>query len=64
MPPPKLAAALAETPSALPMVAWRAGGPGIVNLRLRETSARSGAGGVRAGVAYGDSTLGGGLGEC
>jgi arginyl-tRNA synthetase len=63
MPPPKLAAALAERLLALPMVAEAApAGPGFVNLRLREDFLRAQIpAALRAGEAYGDSTLGGGL---
>ena len=63
MPPPKLAAALAERLLALPMVAEAApAGPGFVNLRLREDFLRAQIPAVlRAGEAYGDSTLGGRL---
>lgn len=63
MPPPKLAAALAERLLALPMVVEAApAGPGFVNLRLREDFLRAQVPTVlRVGEAYGDSGLGGGL---
>jgi len=63
MPPPKLAAALAERLTALPMVAEAApAGPGFVNLRLREDFLRAQVAAVlRAGEAYGDSRMGAGI---
>ena len=63
MPPPKLAAALAERLAALPMVTEATpAGPGFVNLRLREDFLRAQVPAVlRAGEAYGDSRLGAGV---
>jgi arginyl-tRNA synthetase len=63
MPPPKLAAALAEKLLALPMVTEATpAGPGFVNLRLDEDFLRAQVPAVlRAGEAYGDSTLGAGV---
>ncbi|MBW6399777.1 arginine--tRNA ligase [Roseomonas sp. HJA6] len=63
MPPPKLAAALAEKLVALPMVAEAApAGPGFVNMRLQEDFIRAQVPvALRAGEAYGDSTLGAGV---
>lgn len=62
MPPPKLAAALAERLLTLPMVTEAApAGPGFVNLRLKEDFLRAQVGAVLlAGETYGDSRLGGG----
>jgi arginyl-tRNA synthetase len=63
MPPPKLAAALAERLLALPMVTEASpAGPGFVNLRLDEDFLRAQLPAVlRAGEAYGDSGIGGGV---
>jgi len=63
MPPPKLAAALAERLETLPMVAEAApAGPGFVNLRLREDFLRAQVPAVlRAGEAFGASRLGAGV---
>ncbi len=63
MAPPKLAAALAERLMALPMVTEATpAGPGFVNLRLDEDFLRGQVPAVlRAGEAYGDSTLGAGV---
>ncbi|MBR0649475.1 arginine--tRNA ligase [Roseomonas terrae] len=63
MPPPKLAAALAERLLALPMVTEATpAGPGFVNLRLDENFLRGQVSTVlKAGTAYGDSRLGGGV---
>ncbi|HWT09596.1 MAG TPA: arginine--tRNA ligase [Roseomonas sp.] len=63
MPPPKLAAALAERLVALPMVTEATpAGPGFVNLRLDEDFIRAQVPAVlRAGEAYGDSALGAGV---
>jgi arginyl-tRNA synthetase len=63
LPPPKLAAQLAERLAALPEVAEAApAGPGFVNLRLQESFVRAQLAAVlAAGEGYGDSTLGGGL---
>ena len=63
LPPPKLAAQLAERLSALPEVAEAApAGPGFVNLRLEEGFLRAQVGAVlAAGEAFGDSTLGAGV---
>ncbi|GGI99336.1 arginine--tRNA ligase [Neoroseomonas lacus] len=63
MPPQKLAAALAEKLAALPMVTEATpAGPGFVNLRLDEDFLRAQLPAVlRAGEAYGDSTIGAGV---
>jgi arginyl-tRNA synthetase len=63
MPPPKLAAALAEKLLALPMITEATpAGPGFVNLRLDEDFLRGQVPAVlRAGEAYGDSRLGAGV---
>jgi arginyl-tRNA synthetase len=63
MPPPKLAAQLAEALAALPMVAEAApAGPGFVNLRLREDFVLAQIPALlRAGEGYGTSTLGDGI---
>ena len=63
LPPPKLAAQLAERLAALPEVAEAApAGPGFVNLRLDEGFVRAQVGAVlAAGEGYGDSSLGGGV---
>lgn len=63
MPPPKLAAALAERLLALPMVSEATpAGPGFVNLRLKEDFLRAQVGAVLlAGEAYGESRLGAGV---
>jgi arginyl-tRNA synthetase len=60
LPPPKLAADLAQRLAALPMVEEAApAGPGFVNLRLRDGFVRSLLPGIlRAGDAFGDATLG------
>jgi arginyl-tRNA synthetase len=63
MAPQKLAAALCEKLAALPMVVEATpAGPGFVNLRLDEGFLRGQVPAVlRAGEAYGDSTLGAGI---
>ncbi len=63
VPPPKLAASLAERLAALPMVAEAApAGPGFVNIRLREEVLRAQVPVVlRAGEAFGDSAMGQGV---
>lgn len=63
MPPPKLAAQLAEALAALPMVAEAApAGPGFVNLRLREDFVLAQIPALlNAGEGYGTSTLGNGI---
>ena len=63
MPPPKLAAALAEKLAALPEVAEAApAGPGFVNLRLREDTLRALVPAIlAAGPSYGDSAMGQGV---
>ncbi|NMJ42224.1 arginine--tRNA ligase [Roseomonas sp. JC162] len=63
MPPPKLAAALAERLLALPMVSEATpAGPGFVNLRLKEDFLRAQVGTVLlVGEAYGDSRIGAGI---
>jgi arginyl-tRNA synthetase len=63
MPPPKLAAQLAEALGALPMVSEAApAGPGFVNLRLREDFVLAQIPLLlRAGEAYGTSAAGGGI---
>ncbi len=62
LPPPKLAASLAERLAALPMVEAAApAGPGFVNLRLRDSFVRSLLPAIlRAGSSYGDCDVGGG----
>jgi arginyl-tRNA synthetase len=63
MPPPKLAAQLAEALTALPMVAEAApAGPGFVNLRLREDFVLAQIPALlRAGEGYGTSVTGDGI---
>ena len=63
MPPPKLAGALAAKLAVLPMVTEASpAGPGFVNLRLKEDFLRAQVPAVlRAGEAFGDSRMGGGL---
>jgi arginyl-tRNA synthetase len=63
MPPPKLAAQLAEALTALPMVAEAApAGPGFVNLRLREDFVLAQIPALlRAGEGYGTSVTGNGI---
>jgi arginyl-tRNA synthetase len=63
MPPPKLAASLAERLAALPQVAEAApAGPGFVNIRLREEVLRAQLPVVlRTGEAFGDSAMGQGV---
>jgi len=63
MPPPKLAAQLAEALAALPMVAEASpAGPGFVNLRLREDFVLAQIPALlRVGEGYGTSTVGNGI---
>jgi arginyl-tRNA synthetase len=63
MPPPKLAASLAERLAALPAVESAApAGPGFVNIRLKEEILRAQVPVVlRAGESYGDSGMGQGV---
>ncbi len=63
MAPQKLAAALAERLRELPIITGaEPAGPGFVNLRLREDAFRAQVPAVlRAGTAFGDSTLGAGV---
>ncbi|RKK01339.1 arginine--tRNA ligase [Pseudoroseomonas wenyumeiae] len=63
MPPPKLAAQLAEALAALPMVAEASpAGPGFVNLRLREDFVLAQIPALlRVGEGYGTSTVGQGI---
>ena len=63
LPPPKLAAALAEKLAALPEVVSAApAGPGFVNLRLNEDTVRALVPAILGtGTAYGDSAMGQGV---
>ena len=63
MPPPKLAAQLAERLASLPEIeAAEPAGPGFVNLRLRESYLRAQLPVIlRAGESYGDCEVGAGL---